>query len=191
MIGNLAKNFAEGTEYFKVSKNVYACTHAHTRLCIGPRLQLLRGNGQFISASAAYSLLPSFPLLSFSLPSLPFSLPVAAGGCVCTRVSQSQEQALAELLHDSSTPGQQTIIILSILLLACGSFEGREPEWSNPQKVYTHIQTWEYSIYVFHKLLTIHVFGNAIRYLGISGNFPSSICGLDHSGSRPFIYCVP
>ena len=24
--------------------------------------------------------------------------------------------------------------------------------------------------------------------LGISGNFPSSICGLDHSGSRPFMY---
>ena len=26
--------------------------------------------------------------------------------------------------------------------------------------------------------------------MGISGNFPSSICGLDHSGSRPFNYNI-
>ena len=55
-----------------------------------------------------------------------------------------------------------------------------------------HIPIWEYSNYVFQKLLIIQVFENFTPFLygmyNFWGNLPSSICGLVHSSSQPFNY---
>ena len=60
---------------------------------------------------------------------------------------------------------------------------------------FSHISIWKYSNNVSERLIMIYIFGNftpfPLQYHLISGHFRPftifEICGLDHSGSRPFI----